>query len=401
MRARGFPCPAAGSYGCVATTQDRVTSVRAELPADQDAAHDTVSTAMSEAAATDGLGRPGRPIDRRSPFFVGMAAAAGVAVTIGLVELVIRARSVLVLIGLAFFIAAGLDCAVGWVTRRGLPRWVAVCAVLLAVAGVFAAFVFAAIPLLTSQTAALTSHLPHYLRTLRDPRSELGRLNLHYHIEQRLTQLIASRGGAVARGVVGGDDVVLSTAASLLVVIMLTGYFLAGMPRIKRFLYHLAPRSRRTRVILIGDEIFTKVGGYLLGNALTSVVAGVGTYVWMLAFGIPYPVLLGMLVALLDLVPVIGSTIGGIIVTLVALTVSVPVAGFTLAFYVAFRIAEDYLLIPRIMTRTVQVPAVATIVAVLLGAALLGIIGALVAIPVAASVRLLLQEVTFHRMDQS
>lgn len=383
----------------MATTQDRVTSALTDLPADPDAAGDTVSTAMSEAAATDGLGQPGRPIDRRSPFFVGMAAAAGVAVTIGLVELVIRARSVLVLIGLAFFIAAGLDPAAGWLTRRRIPRIAAVCAVLLAVAGVIAAFVFAAIPPLTSQAAALTNHLPQYLHALHNPRTELGRLNIHYHLQQRLTQLLASR--HIARGVVGAGEVVLSTATSLLVVIMLTVYFLAGMPRIKRFLYHLAPRSRRTRVILIGDEIFTKVGGYLLGNVLTSLAAGVGTFLWMLAFGIPYAALLGMLVALLDLVPIIGSTIGGIIVTLVALTVSVPVAGFTLAFYVAFRIAEDYLLIPRIMARTVQVPAVATIVAVLVGAALLGLIGALVAIPVAAAIRLLLQEVTFHRLDQS
>ena len=312
---------------------------------------------MSEAAATDGLGRPGRPVDRRSPFFIGMAAAAGVAVTFGLVELVIRARSALVIIGLAFFIAAGLDCAVGWLIRRGLPRWAAVLAVLLAAAGVLAAFVLAAIPPLTSQTSALAGHLPHYLHALRDPRSELGRLNLRYHVEQRLTQLVASRGTDIARGVLGAGELVLSTVTSLLVVVVLTVYFLAGMPRIKRFLYHLAPRSRRTRVILIGDEIFTKVGGYLLGNVLTSVVAGAATYLWALTFGIPYSALLGLLVALLDLVPVIGSTIGGVIVTLAALTVSVPVAGFTLAFYVGFRIAEDYLLIPRIMRRSVQVPA--------------------------------------------
>jgi predicted PurR-regulated permease PerM len=195
---------------------------------------------------------------------------------------------VLVLIGLAFFIAAGLDPAVSWLIRRGLPRWAAVGTVLLAVAGAFTAFVFTAIPPLTTQATSLTSHLPQYLHALRDPRSELGRLNIHYHIQQRLMQLIASRGGGLAHGVGGAGEVVLSTATSLLVVIMLTLYFLAGMPRIKRFLYHLAPRSRRTRVILIGDEIFAKVGGYLLGNALTSLVAGVATYLWMVAFGIPY-----------------------------------------------------------------------------------------------------------------
>jgi predicted PurR-regulated permease PerM len=132
-----------------------------------------------------------------------------------------------------------------------------------------------------------------------------------------------------------------------------------------------------------------------------SVIAGAGTYAWMLIFGIPYPALLGLLVALLDLVPMIGSTIGGAIVSLVALTVSLPIAIATLCFYVGYRLAEDYLLTPRVMGRTVKVPAMATVVAVLIGAALLGLIGALVAIPAAAAIRLLLNEVTFRRMDRS
>src|SRR5216684_4799961 len=108
---------------------------------------------------------------------------------------------------------------------------------------------------------------------------------------------------------------------------------------------------------------------------------------------IPYPLLLGILVALLDLIPVIGSTVGGAIVSLVALTVSLPVAIGTRAFYIAYRLAEDYLIVPRIMGRTVEVPAVVTVVAVLLGGALMGLIGALVAIPAAAALRLLLNEV--------
>src|ERR1019366_9523284 len=124
----------------------------------------------------------------------------------------------------------------------------------------------------------------------------------------------------------------------MLVVIVLVVYFLAAMPRIKLFLYRLAPHSRRSRVILIGDEIFVKVGGYMLGNFLTSLIAGAGTWAWLQIFGVPYP----LLVALLDLIPVIGSTVGGAIVSLVALTVSLPVAIATLAFYIAYRLAEDY-----------------------------------------------------------
>ncbi len=104
----------------------------------------------------------------------------------------------------------------------------------------------------------------------------------------------------------GAGTLVLDTLTSTLVVIVLVVYFLAGMPQIKRFFYRLAPGSRRARVILLGDDIFTKVGEFVLGNVVTSVIAGLGTYLWMLAFGIPYPILLGLFVALLDLIPVIG-----------------------------------------------------------------------------------------------
>ena len=366
---------------------------------------DRMQEAVDEAAAiaeeTGGLGRPGRPLNKRSPFFVGMSAAAGVAVTYGLVELLIRARSVLVLIGLALFIAAGLDPAVSWLTRHKLPRWGAVLAVLLAAAAVIGVFVASAIPPLTTQITALVHELPSYAHRLQDHNSDLGKLNAKYGIQKRLSTALSTKGSALLGGVLGAGELVLSTATSLLVVIVLVIYFLAAMPRIRLFGYRLAPQSRRARVILLGDEVFTKVGGYVLGNFLTSVIAGGGTYIWLVIFGVPYPILLGLLVALLDLIPVIGSTVGGAIVSLVALTVSLPVAIATLGFYVVYRLAEDYLIVPRIMGRTVEVPAVVTVVAVLLGGTLMGLIGALVAIPVAAALRLLLQEVAFHRLDSS
>ena len=127
----------------------------------------------------------------------------------------------------------------------------------------------------------------------------------------------------------------------------------------------------------------------------------VATLIRLLAWGVPYPLLLGTFVAFLDLIPVIGSTVGGIVVSLVALTVSLPVALGTLGFYVFYRLAEDYLIVPRIQGRTVELPALASLVAVLIGGVLLGIVGVLVAIPVAAAIRLLLQEVAFPRLDKS
>jgi predicted PurR-regulated permease PerM len=178
-------------------------------------------------------------------------------------------------------------------------------------------------------------------------------------------------------------------------------YFLADMPRIRTTLYRLVPHTRRPRVILIGDEVFAKVGAYVLGNVLISIIAGVATFIWLMAFGVPYPLLLGIFVALLDLVPVVGSTIAGVVVGAVALTVSLPVCIATVVFFVVFRLAEDYLLVPKIIGRAVKVPALITVVAVLIGGALLGIVGALVAIPIAAALQLLTQEILFPRLDKA
>ena len=178
-------------------------------------------------------------------------------------------------------------------------------------------------------------------------------------------------------------------------------YLLVDMPRVRRALYLLAPRSRRPRMVLLTDEMLDRVGGYVLGNLLLSLIDACLTTAWALAFGIPYALLQGLLVGLLDLIPIIGSTVGGVIVSLVALTVSLPVAIATAGFYVFYRFLEDYLLTPRIMRRTVAVPGIVTVVATLLGGALLGIVGALVAIPVAAAVKLLHDEIALPRLEDS
>jgi predicted PurR-regulated permease PerM len=346
------------------------------------------------------FGRPGRPLDRRSPFFVGMTGAAGVAVTYGLVELIVAARSVLILIGLALFIAAGLDPLVTRLTKHRLPRWAAVLVVVVGVLVVIGGFLSAAIPPLVSQATALADKVPGYLNTVQDHSSHLGKLNDKFHLQQRLTGFLSGGSTSLAGGVLGAGKMVVSAATSLLVVGVLAIYFLAGMPAIKQLFYRLAPRSRRARTTLIGEDIFTKVGGFVLGNVVTSLIAGLGTYVWLLIFGIPYSVVLALFVAFMDLIPVIGSTIGGIVVSLIALTVSLPVAIATAVFYIAYRQAEDYFLVPRIMGRAVELPAVVTVLATLVGGALMGIIGALIAIPVAAAVRLLLNEIAFPRLER-
>ena len=349
-----------------------------------------------------GLGSPGKPLNRRSPFFIGMAGAAGVAVTAGVVEALLAVGSVLVLIVLAFYLAVGLDPIVRWLGRHRLPRWAAVCVIGLAVLGVLAGFLSLAIPPLAEQAGQLGRKLPGYLHALSNVHSVLGRLNKQFHIEQNLQRLLTGGGGlSLAGGLLGAGKFVLDALASAMLATVLTVYFLLGLPYIKATLFRLVPGSRRERVTRITEEVFAKVGRYLIGQLVLALIAAGGTFAWLEIVGVPYAFLLAMFVALLDLIPVVGSTIAGLIVSLVALTVSLPVASTTAAFYTAYRLAEDYLLVPKIMSRQVEVPAMVAVVAVLIGGSLLGIIGALIAIPLAATIRLLLEEVTFPRLDAS
>jgi predicted PurR-regulated permease PerM len=177
-------------------------------------------------------------------------------------------------------------------------------------------------------------------------------------------------------------------------------YLLADFPGIKRVVYRLVPLSRRPRVALLTDEILTRTGGYILGNLLTSLIAVACQYAILRALGVPYALVLSVFVGILDLVPLIGSTIAGALVTVVALaSVSLTAAVINVVFTISYRLAEDYLINPRVLKRTVDVRPLVTVVAVLLGGALLGIIGALIAVPTAAAIQLIITEVIYPRMD--
>jgi len=360
------------------------------------------AAAEAEAGVDEELayGRVGPRFDRRSPFYMGLAGAAGVAVVFALGSIVVAIGQVLLLIALAVIIAVGLDPAVSWLMRTGLPRWAAVTGVLAFALAVFGGFLALAIPILVSEATRLSNEVPHYLRSLNNHSTFLGKLNARYHIVSALQKFISKGGSSqIAGGVVGFGKVVLDLVGAVAVVVILSVYLLADLPRVKRGMYRLAPRSRRARMVLLTNEILDRIGGYVLGNLLTSFIAGLGTWAWCFALGIHYALLLGFMVALLDLIPVVGSTVGGIIVSLIALAHSLPVALATAAFYTFYRFLEDYLLTPKIMARTVQVPGLLTVIATLIGGTLFGIIGALIAIPVAAALKLLLEETTLRHLE--
>src|SRR2546421_6228308 len=393
-----MPSPSDGNSAARATVPSIVASTsatgRPELATEADGTGPTIAGKDAQ------FDQPDRPLSRQSPFRVAVAAAVGVALVAGGVELILLAGHALVLIGLALFIAIGLEPAVAWLVRRKLSRGASVALVCVSAIGIFLGFFAAVIPPLIAQGAAFASRLPSYLQMLQNHNSAIRRLDERLHLDQALTEPFTGGSTRIVNGVLGAGAIVFNAVTSVVAVIVLTVYFLASFPQLRNTLSRLVPRSRRLRAILIGDRIVAQVGAYVIGNVIVSLIAGALTFIWLL-FRVPYPVLLTIMVALLDLIPVVGSTVAGIIVCLVALTVSVPVAVATAVFFVLYRFLEDYVLFPKIIGRVVEIPSVITVVAVLLGGMIFGIVGALVAIPVAAATLLIVQEVLLPRLDQA
>ncbi|GGL89379.1 AI-2E family transporter [Nakamurella endophytica] len=362
---------------------------------------DAERAAARDATPDRPLGRPGPRFDRRSPFFVGMWGSAGVAVTYGVVQAVPAAGQPLVLIGFGCFLAVGPEPAVSWlVLRLRMPRWAAVLTVLAGTAAVLATVLWSVVTPLVRKGAEYLRQAPHYWQQLQDEHSTLGRLNSRFHVQERLQQAVDASWSGLAHGALGVGRRVLGAVSSLLVTVVVMAYVLADLPRLRAAAYRLVPAERRARAVLLGDRMMLTVGGYVLGNLSISVVCGVTTFGWLWAVGVPYPLLLAVLAALLDLVPTIGVLASGILMGAAALTVSVPTCVATLVFLVVYQLVENYLLTPVIIGRTVHIPAVATVVSILVGGALLGVVGALTAIPVAAVLVLLAREVLFPRLDR-
>jgi predicted PurR-regulated permease PerM len=347
----------------------------------------------------DYLGKLGRPFDRRSPFFMGLSGAFGVAIAYVVFRGLADISSVLIIIGVALFIAIGLSPIINYLTGKGLSRAAATAVVTLGFVLILSMFIVVAIPPISHEVQSLVNNYPRYKADLIGGKGWAGKLAVKLH----LTSYLKGKSKLkipISGGALGAGKAILSVGVGVVSLVALTIYFLIALPGVTRLWLSLIPSSRRERVRLLTDEVYDRVGGFMLGNLLSSAVAGVGTYVWLTIFGVPYALLLALFVALLDLIPMVGSTIAGVVVSLVALTKGLPVAIATAGFYIVYRFLEDYLLNPRIMKHTVKISPGLTIIATLIGGALLGLIGALIAIPVAATCHLLLEEVAFPRQNK-
>lgn len=348
------------------------------------------------------FGTPGRPV-RRSPFVFGFQFALGAILAYVFYQSVRSAASVLLLIVIAAFLAIGLHPAVSRIEKLGLPRGLAMTLVFILVIGFFVLFAWSVVPPVARQVSALITAAPDYLDNLKD-NPTLRPLNNRFGIVDRLSTLakgidVAKVGPQAFGGVLGVGKVLISGVFNTLTVLILTLYFLSAFDRIKASAYRLVPRHRRARVVLMGDEILGRVGGYVAGAVVIALIAGFTSLIWLSALGVPYPLALALLVAITDLIPLVGATIGAVIVTIVAFFVSLPVGVATLIFYVVYQQVENYIIYPRVMKKSVDVSPAAAIVSVLIGGALLGAVGALLAIPICAAIQLIMKEVVVPRQE--
>ncbi|HZG94360.1 MAG TPA: AI-2E family transporter, partial [Mycobacteriales bacterium] len=345
------------------------------------------------------FGEMGAPVAERSPFRIGFTAALGVLLALVLGRAFQLVSSVLVLIVIAAFLSIGLNPAVEWLMRKGRKRGAAVAVVISAVLLFFVAFVAAAVPPVVSQAANLREELPARVEKLRDDNATFRNLDTRYGLVAKATEAAEKQASSAPRQILGIARGIVTAIFKTLTVLILTLYFLSAHDRIKRGALRIVPRSRRPRVGLLADEILARVGGYVLGNLATSVVAGVICGVFLMVMGVPYALALALLVAILDLIPLVGATIAALVCTLVAVTVSVPVGIATLVFFTIYQQFENYVLVPRVMKKAVDVSPIATIVAALIGGSLLGVLGALLAVPTAAAISLIGSEVLVPRQD--
>ncbi|MBV9592884.1 MAG: AI-2E family transporter [Actinobacteria bacterium] len=336
---------------------------------------------------------------RRSIVSSAILFSVGAGLAYVLLLAIEELRTVMIMLALAVLIALTLEPLVRLLNRRGVPRWAAALISWLFAVAVMVAPVVLAVRAASTQLPHLINDVPDLIRRAE---SHLGSLGTKL---QSLTSNSGKSGGVSADKVVTyvltGGQVIFDALADTVVVAALSLWLSIAMPGLTELFYRLVARSRRPRVETITNEVLDQVSKFMLANVLTSILAGVATWAWALGFGIPYALLLGALVAVLDLIPTVGSTIGGIVVSLVALTVGLPVAIATAAFYIAFRLLEDYVIQPRAMRYSVELPGVITVPVVLIGGAVLGIPGALFAVPVALVVRVLVRDIALPAIDRA
>jgi predicted PurR-regulated permease PerM len=351
-------------------------------------------------------GTMGAPINRSHPFYFGFIATLGALTAIVLMRALASVSQIFVLILIALFLAMGLNPAVEALRKRNLSRNASVTVIFSSVILFVIFFALVVIPPVISQSTNLIESAPQLLQDLMKNET-INQLNTQYGLidtlQERLksvtsdgTLLISTFGG-----VIGVGKSVLSGFFTALTILVLTLYFITSLPQAVNLGLSLVPASRRDRVGLLTNAIIARVGSFVGSQILIAAMAAVFVTILSTILGLPSPIAIGMFVLVAALIPLIGHFIGAGIFTLIALSQSLLIGVVAFVAYVVYVQIENYVVTPRIMKRTLSVPGAVTIIAALIGSSLLGLVGGLLAVPVAASIILILDEVVIPRANKA
>jgi predicted PurR-regulated permease PerM len=324
---------------------------------------------------------------------VGLALALWVLYT---------ARHVLTWVFVALFLALALNPAVEALQRRTpiSRRGSAAAIIYLAALAALTGLGFLLIPPIVDQTSGLADAAPGYVHDLTAGRGPLGFLQSKYHIVDKVREATKGGGSNLAGGATTALAItkgVLTAVAGVVTVAFMTFFMILEGPAWMERIYGLAPEHEQPRWRDVGHRIAQTVSGYVTGNLLISVIAGTASALVLFLCGVPFAVALGLLVAILDLIPLAGATLAGIVIVTVALLTSVTAGIIVAVFFVLYQQLENHVLQPLVYGRTVQLSPLAVLISVLIGAEVAGVLGALAAIPVAGTLQILLADARRHR----
>jgi predicted PurR-regulated permease PerM len=349
----------------------------------------------------------------QNPFRIGLLGGLGVIVAIGIGATIGSLATIITYVGAALFLALGLDPVVSWLERHKFPRPMAIVTVLVGVLAIFAGLIFAIIPVISEQVKTAIKTIPGLISGFRDGslftsiQDALPWVDVQQIVdglqEWVRTLDLAQLGGGVLTVGLG----IATGITGAVVVLILMIYFVASLTSLKRGLYKLVPASRRPKFIDLAEQTSTSVGRYVIGQVSLALVNGFLSFIVLTfilpLFGLPisYSALLAFIAFLGSLIPLVGTVSGAAIITLlVSVFNGFPAVLVVAIYYLVYMQVEAYVLNPRIMAKAVKVPGAVVVIAALAGGTLLGILGALIAIPVAAAILLVINQVVVPRQEE-
>ena len=346
-----------------------------------------------------------------NPFRTALVATLGVGLGIMLIGSVQTLSTVLLYLGTALFLSLGLDPLVSYLERRGMPRWGAVLVTVVGVLGLFAGIVLMVLPILIDQIGQLVRQVTFFLQSTHIDDVKEWILGAFPGLQRSFiddmfsnaTTWLLDNWSTITESVVVVGTAIVSGLFGAVIVLILTIYLTASTPSLKAAVYQLVPASKRDRFIDLGEQITDSVGYYVMGQVSLGVINGILSAIYLSIIQAPFPAVLAVIAFFFSLIPLVGTLTGSTIIVLVCLIPGLGSPATALAaaiYYLIYMQVEAYFITPRIMSRAVSVPGAVVVVAALAGGSLLGLLGALIAIPVAASILIIYRQVVIPRMNE-